>query len=52
MRPAERSERISPYKLGMTMTVSAKGVGSVAIYLSADYPHSLQLTYSETDSVQ
>jgi hypothetical protein len=31
MRPAERSDRISPYKLGITMTVSAKGVGSVAI---------------------
>jgi len=36
MRPAERSDRISPYKLGMTMTVSAKGVGSVAIYMSAN----------------
>jgi hypothetical protein len=35
IRPAERSERMSPYKLGITMTVSAKGVGSVAIYISA-----------------
>jgi hypothetical protein len=35
IKPADKSERISPYRLGMTMTVSAKGVGSVAIYISA-----------------
>jgi hypothetical protein len=32
IKPAHMSDKISPYKLGMTMTVSAYGAGSCTIY--------------------
>jgi hypothetical protein len=59
MRPAERSERMSPYRLGMTMTVSAKGAGSVAICgcqrhssMAKEWAIEILAAHPEADSVE
>ena len=47
--PADKSERMSPYKFGMTMTRSLYGVGSVTICL-VEYRREIRIGGAGKDS--